>query len=38
MSSLPPFAIDALAFVLPYLLGSIPFGLLLTRRRSGRHA
>ena len=31
MSSLPPFALDALAFVLAYLLGSIPFGLLLTR-------
>ena len=31
MSSLPPFASDALAFALAYLLGSIPFGLLLTR-------
>ena len=31
MSSLPPFALDALAFALAYLLGSIPFGLLLTR-------
>jgi glycerol-3-phosphate acyltransferase PlsY len=31
MSSLSPFAVDALAFVLAYLLGSIPFGLLLTR-------
>ncbi|MGA8171565.1 MAG: glycerol-3-phosphate 1-O-acyltransferase PlsY [Methylocystis sp.] len=31
MSSLPPFAIHVLAFALGYLLGSIPFGLLLTR-------
>ena len=31
MSSLPSFASDALAFALAYLLGSIPFGLLLTR-------
>jgi glycerol-3-phosphate acyltransferase PlsY len=31
MSSLPPYASDALAFALAYLLGSIPFGLLLTR-------
>ena len=31
MSSLSPFASDALAFALAYLLGSIPFGLLLTR-------
>jgi glycerol-3-phosphate acyltransferase PlsY len=31
MSSLPPLASDALAFALAYLLGSIPFGLLLTR-------
>ena len=31
MSSLPSFALDALAFALAYLLGSIPFGLLLTR-------
>jgi glycerol-3-phosphate acyltransferase PlsY len=31
MSSLPPIAAEGLAFVLAYLLGSIPFGLLLTR-------
>jgi glycerol-3-phosphate acyltransferase PlsY len=31
MLSLPSFASDALAFALAYLLGSIPFGLLLTR-------
>ena len=31
MSSLPSFVSDALAFALAYLLGSIPFGLLLTR-------
>ena len=31
MSSLSPIAADALAFALAYLLGSIPFGLLITR-------